>query len=129
MQVNRDQSCFHYYPSNKQRSLGNHHLRIVKAHASQNLEGISPASPEPYSQPFGFLRLKGRSLLRVDLEQAFIPALKSRAWVRSKGQKRPPFNLAESLPRTDYLSAISIRLDRFGLRGMTICLLFLRLLR
>ena len=39
-------------------------------------------------------------------------------------QKRPPSNLAESLPKPDYLSAISlIRPDRFGLGCMTICFL------
>jgi len=32
------------------------------------------------------LRPKGQSLLRVDPERTFIPALKSRAWAQSKGQ-------------------------------------------
>jgi len=33
------------------------------------LKGISPASPEPYRQPFGFPWLRGLRLLEIDFQQ------------------------------------------------------------
>jgi hypothetical protein len=76
MQVNRDQACLPLGPSDEQRSLGNHPLRIVNAHASRTLREISPVSHEPYSQKglpsnltASLLTNINRSVIRIRLDR------------------------------------------------------------
>jgi hypothetical protein len=76
MQVNRDQACLPLGPSDEQRSLGNHPLRIVNAHASRTLREISPGSHEPYSQKgvpsnltASLLTNINRSVIRIRLDR------------------------------------------------------------